>query len=181
MTTQELKDLITRYSLTLAINPKTGCEVIYSNYGERIKRDGAVLLIRENKPEIIACIKAEKAQAEAADKARKEAIDGIEGLKEIQAAMADLENWQYEFERSFDDVGGLGVRPKPTHDIKAMKAQYPRAAAYLRAEEYWTKTNYELSAIGKKAMEDVIFGDWEKAMEAMDTELAEFSARHAWD
>lgn len=183
----EIEQLIRRYSLSLGTNPKTGEEGLMANL-DAVKRDNARNEIAEKKQQIMAYLKAERAEKEreAAEAKRKEQerqerIAAIEGLKEIQDAIEDLNRWHYEFEKSFEDVGGLGVRPKPQYDLEAMRAKFHHADAYLRAEEEALKSNYELSAIGKKALDEVIFGDYKKAMENMDAEIKAFVDRHIWD
>ena len=183
----EIEQLIRKYSLSLGINPKTGEEGLMANLNA-VKRDNARDEIAAKKQQIMEYLKAERAEkereaAEAKRKAqeRQERIAAIEGLKEIQDAIEDLNRWHYEFEKSFEDVGGLGVRPMPDYDIKAMRAQYPRADAYLKAEEEAMKSNYELSAIGRKALEEVIFGDYVQAITTMDAEIKAFVDRHIWD
>lgn len=183
----EIEQLIRKYSLSLGINPKTGEEGLMANLNA-VKRDNARDEISAKKQQIMAYLKAERAEkereaAEAKRKAqeRQERIAAIDGLKEIQDAIEDLEQWRYEFEKSFEDIGGLGVRPKPQYDLEAMRAKFPHADAYLRAEEEALKSNYELSAIGKTALEEVIFGDYKKAMENMNAEIKAFVDRHIWD
>ena len=176
-----VRDLIDRYNLYITTSPTTGKECVGSAYAERIRRDGAADEIRAKKQEIMDALKADRAEKERQAVDRAARVAAIEGLTEIRAAIDDLESWQYEFDKSFDDVGGLGVRPRPQYDIAAMKAKYPRAAAYLRAEEESLKTNTELAAIGRKALENVIFGDWQEAMATMDAEIDAFVKRHAWD
>lgn len=183
----EIEQLIRKYSLSLGTNPKTGEEGLMANLNA-VKRDNVRDEIAAKKQQIMDFLKAERAEkerkaAEAKRKAqeRQERIAAIEGLKEIQDAIEDLNRWHYEFEKSFEDVGGLGVRPMPTHDIKAMRVQFPRADAYLKAEEEAMKSNYELSAIGRKALEEVIFGDYVKAITTMDAEIKAFVDRHIWD
>ena len=174
-----INEMISKYRIELVV--KNGVEGLMIKGTAAVKRDNALETLRAMKPEIIAYIKAEKAEAERKSRERAERIAAIEGLKEIKDAIEDLESWRYEFDKSFDDVGGLGVRPKPAYDIQAMREKYPRAAAYLRAEKYSLKSNYELSSIGRKALETVIYGDYTEAMEAMDAELKDFTNRHIWD
>lgn len=176
----ELKEMIKRYGLRLGVNAQ-GQEGIIVDFTAKMKRDNALEMLKANKPALISYFKAEKAENERKAQERRERIASIEGLAEIKAALRDLESWHEEWEDSFRDVGGMGVREKPQYDIPAMKAKYPHAAAYLRAEEYSHKSNVELFSIGQKALEEVIFGDWKAAMEYMDRELSEFSNRHAWD
>lgn len=182
-----IEQLIRRYSLSITINPATNQEALMADLSA-VKKDNATEEIKQKKAEIMEHLRAKRAEDEKrAEEARQKAkeraerIKEIEGLKEIQDAIEDLEQWQYEFDKSFDDVGGLGVRPKPVHDVKAMRQKYPRADAYLRAEEEYLKSNYELSAIGQRALEEVIFGDWQKAMETMEKEIKDFVQRHIWD
>ena len=78
-------------------------------------------------------------------------IQLMEDSAERQAAMDDLNAWKKEFNDSFRDCGGLGVRAKPMYDFDKLYATYPRAAAYLKAEEYADSSHYAKSAAGKKA------------------------------
>ena len=64
---------------------------------------------------------------------------------------------------------------------KNLLAQYPHAAAYLKAEKEAYSANYELAAIGRKALERVKAGDWQGAMEEMEKEKNAFLERHIWD
>jgi hypothetical protein len=149
-----------------------------------MKADNAESLIRENKPEILAYFEKEKAEREAKAREKEKRIEAIEGLKEIRSAMAEMEDWKRKFNGSFDGeyaVGGLGVGEYPAHDIKGMLERYPHAAAYLKAEEYSLKTNYELARIGEKALQEVIYGDFQKAMNDMDADLKAFFEKHLWD
>lgn len=114
---------------------------------------------------------------------RQRKISEIEGLAEIKAAITDVTSWYKELDKSFDDVGGMGVRARPNHDITAMLAKYPRAAAYLKAEEQAEKHNVELAEIGAKALEKIIYkpNDYEEAIEVMNEEIEKFVERHMFD
>lgn len=153
---------------------------------ERDARKGyALARIREAKPKIVAylkeCERMKREEAEKKAKERKEKIASIDGLKEIQDALEDIYRWKVEFEKSFDDVGGLGVRKKPEYDLDAMYAKYPQAKAYLDAENLKLKSNFELSTIGSEAMEMVLNGEWEKAVTYMQEKRKAFATRHMWD
>jgi len=140
--------------------------------------------MKARKAEIIKYFEGERAEKERQYQERKRKIASIEGLAEIKAAYSDLENWYNEFEKSFDgDCGGLGVRPKPEYDIKAMREQYHVADAYLKAESEAYKSNYELSAIGKRALEKIIEfpENYKETMEIMEAEIKDFTERHMWD
>lgn len=175
-----IKELISKYSITPGIGANSGNLIVRS--ASLAKKDNAVQEIKARKPEILAYFTEKREAEKRAAEAREAKIAAIEGLAEIKAAYADLAKWQREFEASFEsDAGGFGVRPKPQYDIEGMLARYPQAAAYLKAEEEAEKSNYELSAIGRRALEAVINGDWEKAMETMQAEIKAFTDRHLWD
>lgn len=141
--------------------------------------------IMEKKQEILDFFRDEEEkraeEAEAARK-RKEKIDSIEGLKEIQGAIDDMEEWQYEFDKSFEDVGGLGVRKKPEYDFDEMKRKYPRAAAYIKANEWELSPNYIKSGIGRRAVDKILEGyDSSAAISDMEKEWSGYCKDHIWD
>lgn len=47
---------------------------------------------------------------------RKRQISSISGLKQIEEAITDSNNWRIEFEESFDEDDALGVRQKPNYE-----------------------------------------------------------------
>lgn len=114
------------------------------------------------KPEILSILMEEWNEAKRKADEREAKIEAIDGLREIQSAMDELDAWHAKFEKSFygpGAVGGLGVGPRPKHDIDAMKAAHPRAAAYLMAKD-WSFADHDVKAsAGKKALEKIINGD----------------------
>lgn len=149
----------------------------------KAKKDNVLSELKEKKQEILEYLKEERKEKEKERDERKKKIDSISGLKEIISAKEDLANWNAEFAKSFDDVGGLGVRPKPDYDFEAMYKKYPVAEAYLKAEEMMLKENDELSAIGKKAMDKIINNPegYKEAIEEMEKGKSEFADKHIWD
>lgn len=135
---------------------------------EIMKRKQEILdFIREEREKV------EKIRAEEAKAARKrrEKIDSIEGLKELQNAIDDMEEWRYEFDKSFEDVGGLGVRKKPEYDFDGLKKKYPCAAAYIEANEYESSPNYIKSGIGRRTVDKILEGyDCSAAISEMEKE-----------
>ena len=169
---------------------------IIKKYNIRIGGDGTQLAVDKSiakNPEDIAFVKAHKheimesikAEADAKRRASEERaakIAAIEGLDEIRAAHADLAAWHEEWNRSFDDVGGLGVRQKPEYDFGALNEKYPRAAAYLKAEAFENASNYAKASAGKKAKERIINGeDYETAIAEMESEWKKHCEEHIWD
>lgn len=176
MTVQEL---IRKYDI---FDPQDG-RIGMRNKGA-VMRDSALTEITARKPEILAYFASEREKKAAFIAERERRIAEIEGLAEIEDAISALAKWECDFERSFEGdnaCGGMGVGQKPNVDIDALKAKYPRAAAYLKAEEKSLCSNYELAAIGKKALEEVIYGDYQKAMDDMQKDIDAFVARHFWD
>lgn len=145
-----VNELIKRYGIR-----KIGDKIAVDN-AFLAKKENKVEEIKSRKPEIMAILIKEEESKKRAYEERKKKIAEIEGLAEIKNAINDLKMWREEFNNSFDDVGGLDVRPKPECDIEAMKKKYPRANAYLKAECEANKYNYQLSAIGNKALEKII-------------------------
>lgn len=173
------KELISRYEIY-----DNGDGRIVCRNRAAVMHDNALCEITRRKPEILAYFAEQREAEQAARKRREEAIAGIEGLAEIKAGLAAIVQWNRAFERSFkggNACGGLGVGPRPKVDIDALKALYPRAAAYLKAESEAYSSNHEIAAIGKKALEEVIFGDYQKAMRDMEAEISQNVRDHIWD
>lgn len=183
-----VEQLISRYMIKQHSEYKDGEGWVYTDNilihnGNLAKKENMIPVIRERKQEILDYFNNKREKERLAYEDRQRRIDAIEGLKEIEAAMEDLDRWHDEFEKSFEDVGGLGVRPKPEYDFDAMYEKYPVAKAYLDAYNYSNKSHYELSAIGKRALDRIIYHpeDYKEALEQMKADLDEFTAEHAWD
>lgn len=178
-----VKELIRHYDIRDgATMNKPGS--LYIARQREVTKDNMLDEIKARKAEILAYFAAEREARVNARAAREAKIKAIEGLSDIQAALADLAAWRREFSASFDGegaIGGLGVRKMPGYDIDGMMQRYPRAAAYIRAKEYADKENSELSRIGSRAMDGVIDGDWQSAMRQMEKDLDEYADRHLWD
>lgn len=178
MNTQEL---IQRYKIALKIDEHgqpTGNLIVY-----RADKT-ALAAIKAAKQEIVDTLLAQREAGLRAEQERQKKIDTIPGLREIEAARADLVNWKLGFDASFDgeNGGGVGVRPKPKYDMDAMYAQYPRAKAYLDAQDFAASENDAKSAAGMKALEAIINGEnYEQAIETMNSEWAAYCESHLWD
>lgn len=177
MTAQEM---IQKYYLTLGTK-KDGTDGIVCHAIEKIRRDKVEDEIRARRDEIIAELKAQKAEKEAAYARRQAKIDAIPGLKQILAAQIDMADWKDEFDRQMETESFRMSRPAPQYDMAAMYAEYPQAAAYLKAKAMSLKSNYELAAIGLDALEMVIEGNWQEALDFIKAEDAKFVERHMWD
>ena len=164
---------------------KIGC------YPPKCGRDEIVAYMRANKPAILQYLLAQEAaqaraeQESAKARAERDAkIQAIPGLAEIEHARADLAAWHEEWEASFDGEGGggIGVRPKPKYDLKAMYAQYPKAVAYLKAREYSRSENIAKASAGEVAVRKILDGeDYNAAIAEMDAAWSKYCMDHAWD
>ena len=177
----DINKIIETYNLKLEIKndqPTGRIMVLNTAYAKKAGIDP----IKQNRPSVYQELLSRRQASLDAVKSRAEAIDGIEGLKEIRAAIDDLEAWNREFERSFDDVGGLGVRPKPKYDLDDMCQRYPRAAAYLKAESWEYSGHYVKAGCGKTAKEKIINGeDYGQAIAEMEKEWSDYCQEHIWD
>lgn len=175
------QELILRYRIALKIDEHgqpTGNLVVY-------RADNAALAaIKAAKPEIVSMLLEQREAGILAEQERQKKIAAIPGLQEIEAAHADLVNWTLEFDASFDSEngGGVGVRPKPKYDMDALLAKYPRAKAYLDAEDFAASDNDAKAAAGRKALEAIINGEnHEQAIHAMNSEWSAYCEKHIWD
>lgn len=127
-----------------------------------ISRAAAQAFFKARKPEIVKELQARREAERAAWEGQQAKIDAIEGLAEIREAREKMNQWHRRFNSSFSGpnaCGGFGVGPRPNVDIDALKAKYPRAAAYLKAREWGCASHYVKSKAGRDAEERIINGD----------------------
>lgn len=131
--------------------------------------------------EIKAALMAEEAEERETAERRRAFRATIPGLKALEAAKAEQAAYREAFARAVDS--GDGIYPaKPKSDLAELSAQYPMAAAMLRAESYSRAANYRKASAGRKAVERIIDGDdWEKAIGDMEAEWHEDVNDHMWD
>lgn len=180
----KINGLISRWNIHLAPD------------GERIaiySRPSAAILeeIVSLKPQIMAELRQRKAteeELEAAEevacRARQAKIAAIEGLKAIENAIAAEEAYAEAFDRMMDDEYNDGVNPpsRPKESSKELKAKYPRAAAYIKAENWSFASNYAKAGAGSKAKERIINGeDYNTVLADMDAEWSVHCQEHIWD
>lgn len=185
----EPQELVKTYDICLATsrNPATGRWepdgrlMIRNTY--RVKKDNALEEIKSRKPEIIEVLTAEENARKAAFEDRQRRIDSIEGLKEIVAAKEAVRKYHRDFDAAMDDEynDGVNLPSRPVFNFEEAYKKYPKAVAYLKAQGLADSSNYELSAIGRKAVEGILYGDWEEAIETMDAERSANADKHAWD
>lgn len=147
------------------------------------RRDELMERMKAQKPEIMQYLIDQENQKARAAQDRQEKIDAIPGLAEREAAIEDISKWDEEFERNWErGDSGVGLRPRPQYDLDAMRAEYPRAAAYLAAESMSLSPNYIKASAGQKALNKIING--EDHVQALADAKAEWDAyvqEHIWD
>lgn len=103
------------------------------------------------------------------------------GLDELRAAIAENER-NYERQRKDIEMGAPRIHTFKPIDTDAIRAKYPVAAAYLKAEGYWMSNHYAKSVAGKKAMEIIAAGgDYKQAIVDMEAEWKAYCEQHLWD
>lgn len=147
-------------------------------------RDKAVKLVKAHPAEmqeIKAALMDEEAEERETAERRRNLRNAIPGLKELEAAKAEQATYREAFARAVDS--GNGIYPaKPGSDPAELSAQYPMAAAMLRAESYSCAANYRKASAGRKAVERILDGDdWEKVISDMEAEWHEATSEHMWD
>lgn len=147
-------------------------------------REKAVKLLKAHPAEmqeIKAALLAEQIEERETAERRRNFRDAIPGLKELEAAKEEWATYREAFARAVDS--GDGIYPaKPKSDPVELSAQYPMAAAMLRAESYSRAANYRKASAGRKAVERILDReDWKKAISDMEAEWNEAVLEHMWD
>lgn len=173
------KEMVTMYYITKVTDgPNAGALSV-----------GSMPTNPERKAELMAAVPEIKkyfAELEETKARRERNVESIAGLQEIQDLRNAMEDYSYRFNKSFEGefaVGGMGVGKRPEGNEAELLAKYPQAAAYLRVRRQADKTNYELGAIGRRALarfEDAP-DEWETVIADMEKELKEKTEQHLWD
>lgn len=177
----KLEEMVKKYKVTL-FNPSAAYRTQHNlpsgdmlNVGNvsLLKSDNMVSYIREHKQEIIDFLKEPK------DK-----VPAIPGLKEIETLEKEWKNFRRSFNASFDHENAAGIQARikrPDTKPAALRKKYPQADAYLRMKDLVNSSDSDLSAIGDRAMEMVIDGNWQEALKYADREQQKFTEEHLWD
>lgn len=177
------EELIARYGIII---PAGNEKKIRTTEPELVEREGADKEIREHAKEIYQILIDRKAAEEKADEEHKAKVNAIPGFRKVMAAYFDMWKYKDEWEDSFNDVGGLGVRPEPKYNFKEMQEKYPQAFAYIRAMNMEEKPRLE--KVAKEAMDLILDGEWQQAIKKMDAAAEEDKKKkeewlnnHMWD
>lgn len=160
------RGIIEKYQITLVPNAET--DLIKVSNIKGIKADNMVSYVKGHKDEIVHELKALKGEY-------------IPGLKEIKKAQAEWNNWKEALNASFESENIAPLCKQPKADLAELQSTYPQASAYLKMEALSNSADYELSGIGKEALEMVVDGDWEEAIKYASEKESEFADKHLWD
>lgn len=176
-------ELVNKYNIILVhemFNKKTRRYEKVENVVEVLnidlaKADGVIAELKARKAELIDAIKAQAAAKKAAKEDRKNRINAIEGLAEIKAAQSRIFARSMKIDEVMNGDGDFSFvdTTKEEYDFEAAYRKYPKAAAYLKAEALSENRDEKLAEIGKKALDEILYGDWEKAVETMNAEKSE--------
>jgi len=108
---------------------------------------------------------------------RAELLTNVPGLEILENARNAEHQYMEDFNAMMDDEQNDGVNPpsKPTVKSSDIAAQYPIAAAYLKAQSYEYASHFTKSAAGRKAKNAISEGkDYVVAIEKMEKEWSEY-------
>lgn len=160
-----VNELIQKYNLTiLEQNGKRGVRAD-RNPSSSDKKE-----IISNMADIISELDRRDLEKKKAYEEHQKKIDAIEGLREIEDAIEAINQRRNSFVRAWES-GESAYQSMPNIDVGALKAKYPRAAAYLEAEDYSMSSYYVKAAAGHRAVERILNGeDYETVLKDMEAE-----------
>jgi len=131
---------------------------------------------------LLAQARDERDERNAYRQARRAKVAEIPGLAALRAAVAERNRYRDAMREMMEDEDNDGVNPprQPTADFSQLIASFPRAWAYLRAEEMAAAANYSKSAEGRRALAEIVNGAGPEALAAAEARWAD-TARNMVD
>ncbi len=126
--------------------------------------------VKEHKGELLEILIEREEKAEQERQERRRRIESIQGLVELESTIAAWVTYNNAMSRYIerDCTGQAPVKPSKT--IEEVKKEYPRAAAYIRADQWSYSSHYYKSSCGNRAKEAILNGDnYEDAIADMET------------
>lgn len=174
-----VNDMISKYKLEL--HPDGDKIQMAAAVGKKLSKSELEAL-KGAKPEIIAELKARKeAEIKAREDATAKLAANVPGLDILRDARNKWDIYR-DAKRTAIERGAVKMPQQPTEDTAALAAQYPAAAAYLKAEAYEYASNYAKSEAGRKAKQAIADGaDYSEALAQMEAEWQAHCEEHKWD
>lgn len=99
----------------------------------------------------------------------------IEGLRELRAAILAWDRYHYLSAKYLE--GDIHERPvAPTAHIGKLNEKYPRAAAYVKADDWANSAGFIKSRFGRIACQKIAAGaDHDEVLKKMEADYAAFS------
>ena len=98
----------------------------------------------------------------------------VKGYKEIRDARAHNQKEYDKQKRSIER--GERIYTAKKQDVEVLKKKYPRAAAYIEAEDFMYSSNWKKSSLGKEAMKKIRQGSsYKKALKEMKSEWSKYA------
>ncbi len=160
----DVEEFVEYFNIALHSNEKN--LIVRSNI-PTWKANATVCVAR--KDEVLEYLKTQKARKEEEREARRpENI--IAGLSELRSAIDKIAAYDEAYNRAWES-GDDRYPIVPDIDLDSLKAKYPRAAAYLKAEVWSCASHYVKSAAGDKARKRILAGeDYVKVIADMEKE-----------
>ena len=134
-------------------------------------------IIMKEKPNILAILHEEAEQRKKEADEHQAKVDAIEGLHELEAAIAAYNKACQDYARKikmciYDGWCSEKFNPEEYPSAKkvlSLRKKYPKAAAYLNAKEWSESGSRGMSRHGAKAMERILNGeDYERVIAEME-------------
>lgn len=138
--------------------------------------------VRHHKDEILQILLEREAEAEKKAQAYREKHNAIEGLEELEKAIVDWNTYNRSMSRYIerDCTGKAPV--KPSNTVDELSGKYPRAAAYIKADQWSLSTHFFKATCGDKAKCRILDGDnYKEAIDDMEAAWAQYVNEHAFD
>lgn len=144
----------------------------------------AKALLAQHTPELTeikALLKEQYEEAQEAANQRANNRAAIPGVKELTDARKALANYRDAYNRAWERGDGR-LPMRPSIDLNALGAQFPRAAALLKAEEWAAADNDVKASAGRAAADAIINGeDYAEAITAMEKQWSDHCNEHMWN
>lgn len=115
--------------------------------------------VQEHKAEIIDILKQKELAEEQQRLEHRRKIESIEGLVELQTAISDWNKYNNAMSR-YIDRDCIGTAPvKPAVTVDELTEKYPRAAAYIKADQWSYSSHYYKASCGERAKKAILDGD----------------------
>lgn len=106
--------------------------------------------------------------------AREHQAASIEGLTELRAAIRDWDVYQYQ-SAQYLQGDTLEFPVKPTASIGDLMKKYPRAAAYVKADDWASSASFGKARFGRLACDQIAAGaDHDEVLKKMEADYAAF-------